>query len=73
MNDSAQTAAALHERLVNTAERLRQHSGLTDHQLATAFMAVAQTLATEAHGPVNAAEWLRDVADATEAGALERH
>lgn len=67
------TAEALHQRLAQTAAHLRRASGLTDHQLATSFMAVATTLATEAHGPVNAAEWLRDVADATEASALERH
>lgn len=73
MTDTTHTAEALHRRLTLTAETLRRKSGLTDHQLATAFMAVAQTLAVEAHGPVNAAEWLRDVADATEAGALERH
>jgi hypothetical protein len=66
------TAEALHQRLTMTAEHLRQKSGLTDHQLATVFMAVGTALATEAHGPFNAAEWLRDVADATEVGALER-
>lgn len=60
----------IHARLAATAEHLRQKSGLSDHELATAFLAVASTLAVEAHGPVNAAEWLRDIADGIERDGL---
>ena len=66
-------AEALHERLTETAEHLRQKSGLSDHELAVAFMGVGATLAHQAHGAVGAAEWLRDVADQIEAKDLDRH
>jgi hypothetical protein len=64
---------ALHERLAKTAERLRQASGLSDHDLAMAFAGVAVTLASHAHGPVACAEWLRDIADEEERRSLELH
>lgn len=61
-------ASHLFDRLAETAERLRQDRLLTDHEIAVAFMSVGVTLARHAHGPMPAAEWLRDIADHVERG-----
>lgn len=57
----------LFNRLSETASLLRQHGIMSDSEIATGFLAVGAALAQEAFGPVSAAEWLRDIADHTEA------
>lgn len=57
-------------RLVGVAEKLRTPRRLADHDLAVAFLGVGIELARASAGPVSAAEWLRDVADEIEKGAL---
>lgn len=64
--------ARLHARLVELAERLRASRLWLDAAIADAFLAIAATLAAHAVGRVSAAEALRNVADALEAGDLDR-
>lgn len=59
-------ARHLYDRLTETADKLRRDQVLTDHEIAVAFMGIGVTLAKNEHGPVNAAEWLRDIADHVE-------
>lgn len=61
-------ARHLFDRLAETAEGLRRDRVLTDHEIAVAFMGVGVTMAQAAHGPMQAAEWLRDIADQVERG-----
>ncbi|WP_273524570.1 hypothetical protein [Rhodosalinus sediminis] len=53
-------------KLAETAERIRRGGAMDDEQLAAAFLGVGVTVATRAFGPVQAAEWLRDIADQIE-------
>ena len=57
----------LFDRLAETAEKMRQERLLGDGEIAAAFLAVGLTVAKHSFGPVQAAEWLRDMADETEA------
>jgi hypothetical protein len=52
-------------RLMETATGLR--GALPESAIATAFVMTGATIAACATGPVAAAEWLRDLADAIEA------
>ncbi len=58
----------LYQRLAETAESIRRGGAMTDEQAATAFLGVGVTIAAKAFGPVQAAEWLRDIADHVERG-----
>ena len=57
----------LFERLCETADTLQQRRVMHDSDIAVGFMSVAVAIATNALGPVPAAEWIRDVADSIEA------
>lgn len=63
-------ARHLYDRLTETADKLRRDQVLTDHEIAVAFMGIGVTLAKNEHGPVGAAEWLRDIADHIERGDM---
>lgn len=60
----------LFEKLTACAESIRQGGAMDDHELASVFMGIGITLAAHAHGPVNAAEWARDMADELERGSF---
>lgn len=53
-------------RLAETATTILQGGALNDRQVATAFLAVAVTLAQHARGPAGVAEWLHGIADEIE-------
>ena len=59
-------ARHLFDKLAETANKLRHDRVLTDHEIAVAFSAVAVAVSQHAHGPVQTAEWLRDIADHVE-------
>ena len=61
-----EVARHLFDRLAETADILRRDRVLTDHEIAVAFMGIGVTLAKAEHGPMQAAEWLRDIADHVE-------
>ena len=61
-----EVARHLFDRLAETADILRRDRVLTDHEIAVAFMGIGVTLAKAEHGPMQAAEWLRDIADEVE-------
>ncbi|WP_084863718.1 hypothetical protein [Salibaculum halophilum] len=56
----------LFDKLAETAESIRQGGAMDDEQLAAAFLGVGVTVSARAFGPVQAAEWLRDIADQIE-------
>jgi hypothetical protein len=60
----------LYDKLAETAESIRQGGAMDDEQLATAFLSIGLTVANSAFGPVQAAEWLRDMADQIERDEL---
>lgn len=53
-------------KLAETAESIRRGGAMDDQQLAGAFLGVGVTVATGAFGPVQAAEWMRNIADQIE-------
>lgn len=61
-----EVARQLFDRLAEAADKLRRNRVLTDHEIATAFMGIGITLAKAEHGPMQAAEWVRDIADHVE-------
>ena len=63
-----EVARHLFDRLAETADILRRDRVLTGHEIAVAFMGIGVTLARAEHGPMQAAEWLRDMADHVERG-----
>ena len=63
-----EVARHLFDRLAETADILRRDRVLTDHEIAVAFMGIGVTLAQAEHGPMQAAGWLRDIADHVERG-----
>ena len=63
-----EVARQLFDRLAETAQKLRRDRVLTDHEIAVAFTGIGVTLAKAEHGPMQAAEWLRDIADHVERG-----
>lgn len=61
-----QLRAHLAARLMETANGLRRGDVLPEAEIATAFVMTGATVAACNKGPVDAAEWLRDLADAIE-------
>ena len=64
----ADPGAELHARLAPLAAAAAGAFG--PHPVAAAFLALGVTVAVHAHGPTRAAEWLRDMADELDKGAL---
>lgn len=56
----------LHDRLVETVQRLRNYGTLTDAEISKCFAGIAVTLAVNTVGPAMAAEHFRDIADEIE-------
>jgi len=63
-----QLRAHLSARLMETVNRLRRGDVLPEAEIATAFVMTGATVAACHNGPVGAAAWLRDLADAIEQG-----
>lgn len=63
-----QLRAHLAARLMETASGLSRGDVLPEAEIATAFVMTGATVAACNKGPVGAAEWLRDLADAIEQG-----
>lgn len=64
--------SALYDSLARCAEGLRCQRLMEDTELASAFMGIGITIARNAMGDVEAASWLRDLADATESEVVGR-
>ncbi|MEM9971522.1 MAG: hypothetical protein AAF762_10545 [Pseudomonadota bacterium] len=56
--------------MAETAAKLHRDNTLTGYEIATAFLSVGTEMARTEYGAVQAAEWLRDIADGIEASAL---
>ena len=63
-----EVARQLFDRLAETADKLRRDRVLMDHEIAVALMGIGVKLAKAEHGPIQAAERLRDIADHVERG-----
>ena len=67
---TAQTA--LYDALAKCADSLRTNRTMSDTALAAAFISIGLSISRSEKGEIATAEWLRDIADMTEAPALGR-
>lgn len=66
MTNQTEIRDHLAAKLMETAGNLQRDRVLPETDIATAFVMTGATIAACHNGPVGAAEWLRDLADAIE-------